>query len=99
MFRELKSSKIYALASALNIHIYQMQLENSSIDTTSQIRIQICLNELKRHSKVWIAAKIVYKRFETILGDKGFRGNSHGALELVKRRQSTEILMNGSDPS
>jgi hypothetical protein len=76
-----------------------MQSGNSSIDTTTQRRVQTCMNGLEKLSKVWVATKIVYNRFENILGGTGFRRNSQGAFELVKRRHCTENTTNGSDQS
>jgi len=73
-----------------------MQSETSSVDTTSQMRIQTSMTAVERLSKVWVAAKIVYARFETILCDNGFWRNSQGSLELVKRRHSTENTTNRS---
>jgi hypothetical protein len=76
-----------------------MHSETSFVDTTSQRRIQTCMNALEKLSKAWVAAKIAYIRFETILSGKGFRKNPQGAFEMVKRRQNAEDTMNGSAPS
>ncbi len=76
-----------------------MHSENSSFGTASQIRMQTCMNALEKLSRVWVEAKIAYARFEKILCDKGFRRNSHGTLELAKRRYSAENPTNGSVPS
>lgn len=52
------------------MHVYQMRSSVPSVVSTTQERMQVCMNALKQISKVWLVAKLVYTLFESILGNK-----------------------------
>lgn len=52
------------------MHVYQMRSTVPSVVSTTQERMQVCMNALKQISKVWLVAKMVYTLFESILGNK-----------------------------
>ena len=52
------------------MHVYQMRSSIPSVVSTTQERMQVCMDALKQISKVWLVAKMVYTLFESILGNK-----------------------------
>lgn len=52
------------------MHVYQMRSSVPSVVSTTQERMQVCMNALKQISKVWLVAKMVYTLFKSILGNK-----------------------------
>lgn len=52
------------------MHVYQMRSSVPSVVSTTQERMQVCMDALKQISKVWLVAKMVYTLFESILGNK-----------------------------
>lgn len=52
------------------MHVYQMRSSVPTVVSTSQERINICMQALKDVSKVWLVAKMVHTLFESILGNK-----------------------------
>ena len=52
------------------MHVYQMRSSDKSIVSSTEQRLQICMNALKDVSKVWLVAKMVHSLFESILGNK-----------------------------
>lgn len=61
---------VYSLFSALIMHVYQMRSSVPSIVSTTQDRMQVCMDALKEVSKVWLVAKMVHTLFLSILGNK-----------------------------
>ena len=52
------------------MHVYQMRSSDKSIVSSTEQRLQICMNALKDVSRVWLVAKMVHSLFESILGNK-----------------------------
>lgn len=52
------------------MHVYQMHSSIPSVVSTTQERMQVCMDALKQISNVWLVAKMVYTLFESILGNK-----------------------------
>ena len=61
---------VYSLFSALIMHVYQMRSSNPLIVSTTQGRMQVCMDALKEVSKVWLVGKMVHTLFLSILGNK-----------------------------
>ncbi|KAM3079799.1 Transcriptional activator of fatty acid utilization [Clarireedia jacksonii] len=62
---------IYALLSALIMHVYELRLQSAS-QSASRKRVSICMSALDRLSDVWLVAKMVQELFEIILKTAGF---------------------------
>ncbi|PGH06798.1 hypothetical protein AJ79_06440 [Helicocarpus griseus UAMH5409] len=78
---------VYSLFSALIMHVYQMRSSVPTVVSTSQERINICMQALKDVSKVWLVAKMVHTLFESILGNKALEERLQKAAG--KRHQRT----------
>ena len=52
------------------MHVYQMRSSNPSVVSTTQERVQVCMDALKEVSKVWLVAKMVHTLFLSIFGNK-----------------------------
>lgn len=61
---------VYSLFSALIMHVYQMRSPVPSIQQVTEKRIETCMRALEEISKVWLVGKMVYKLFESVLGNK-----------------------------
>ncbi|KAG8629726.1 hypothetical protein KVT40_001345 [Elsinoe batatas] len=61
---------VYSLFSALLMHVYQFRSANPQVAETTKQRLGVCMDALKRISKVWLVGKMVHTLFESILGNK-----------------------------
>ncbi|KAA8570118.1 hypothetical protein EYC84_002450 [Monilinia fructicola] len=73
---------IYAIRSALTMHIYELQLHSPLTNTAARRRICVCMSALDTLSDIWLVAKMVQGFFEAILQAAKF-GNY--TLETTKR--------------
>ncbi|PQE31785.1 cutinase transcription factor 1 alpha protein [Rutstroemia sp. NJR-2017a WRK4] len=62
---------IYALLSALIMHIYELRLQSTTSHSASRKRVSICMSALDRLSDIWLVAKMVQELFEIILNTAG----------------------------
>lgn len=74
--------RIYAIRSALTMHIYELQLHSPLTNTAARRRICVCMSALDTLSDIWLVAKMVQGFFEAILQAAKF-GNY--TLETTKR--------------
>lgn len=52
------------------MHVYQVRSANLAIKSTTEQRIRVCMTALDEVSKNWLAAKMVFKLFDAIIGNK-----------------------------
>lgn len=71
------------------MHVYQMRSSVASVVSTTQERMQVCMDALKQISKVWLVAKMVYTLFESILGNKLLEDRLQKAAG--RRHQKTKL--------
>ncbi|KAK2760238.1 Transcriptional activator of fatty acid utilization [Arachnomyces sp. PD_36] len=91
---------VYTLFSALIMHVYQMRSSVPSVVSTSQERINICMQALKDVSKVWLVAKMIHTLFESILGNKALEERLQKAAgkRHHRSRQSTQAAPKKNEP-
>ncbi|KAI9732569.1 MAG: Transcriptional activator of fatty acid utilization [Cirrosporium novae-zelandiae] len=87
---------IYSLFSALIMHVYQMRSSIPQVITEVQNKLRICMDALKKVSKVWLAAKMVHTLFESILGNKVLeeRFQKAAGTRHKKSKQNTHNTFN-----
>ncbi|PNY23986.1 Cutinase transcription factor 1 alpha [Tolypocladium capitatum] len=79
---------VYGLFSALIMHTYQMRSAVPSIQQVTQDRMRTCMQAMKEVSRVWLVGKMVYKLFESIIGNKVLEERLQKAG--VKRHRKTQ---------
>lgn len=84
--------------SALIMHVYQMRSANLTIKANTEQRIRACMAALEEVSKNWLAAKMVFKLFDAIIGNKHLEERLRYAAGNRHKRQQTQTMGRPAPP-